>query len=45
MQAGDLLSTYADIEDLVQDVNFTPATPIETGIARFVEWSRDYYQF
>ena len=44
MQAGDVRATYADVDDLKRDVDFSPATPIETGIARFVEWYRDYYK-
>jgi UDP-glucuronate 4-epimerase len=43
MQPGDVPATYADVDDLVRDVGFSPATPIETGIARFVEWYREYY--
>ncbi|MGB5615470.1 MAG: NAD-dependent epimerase [Desulfobacterales bacterium] len=45
MQAGDVPATYADIDDLVKDVGFRPATPLETGIRRFVEWFRDYYNY
>jgi UDP-glucuronate 4-epimerase len=43
MQPGDVPETYADIEALVRDIGFQPATPIETGVARFIEWYRDYY--
>ena len=43
MQDGDVPATYADVEDLVQDVGYAPKTPIETGIARFVEWYTAYY--
>jgi len=43
MQAGDLPATAADIEDLAAAVGFQPATTIETGIARFVEWYRSFY--
>jgi UDP-glucuronate 4-epimerase len=43
LQAGDVPSTYADVDDLVNDVGFKPATPIEEGIRRFVEWYREYY--
>lgn len=43
MQPGDLPSTAADIADLARDVDFSPDTPIETGIARFVAWYRQYY--
>jgi UDP-glucuronate 4-epimerase len=44
MQPGDVLETYADVEDLRLAVDFRPDTPITTGIARFVEWYRSYYQ-
>lgn len=43
MQPGDVPTTYADVSDLTADVGFKPSTPIETGIARFVEWYRDFY--
>jgi UDP-glucuronate 4-epimerase len=43
MQKGDVPATYADIDDLARDVGFRPNTPIETGIADFVAWYRDYY--
>ena len=44
MQPGDVPDTYADVEALVQDVGYQPATPIEVGVARFVDWYREYYQ-
>lgn len=44
MQPGDLLSTAADIADLSSAVGFSPDTSIETGIARFVAWYREYYK-
>jgi UDP-glucuronate 4-epimerase len=44
LQPGDVPATYADVEDLARDVDFSPATPIETGIANFVRWYRDYYK-
>lgn len=43
MQAGDVPATFADVDALVEDVGFKPATPLEVGIARFVEWYRGYY--
>jgi UDP-glucuronate 4-epimerase len=43
MQPGDVPATYADVEDLVRDVGFRPATPIEEGVRRFVDWYRAYY--
>lgn len=44
IQPGDVPATYADIDDLTRDVGFTPSTPIEVGISRFVEWYRDFYK-
>lgn len=43
MQPGDVPETYADVDDLIKDVGFKPATPIEEGIKKFVEWYREYY--
>lgn len=43
MQDGDVPATYADVDALQQDVGFKPATTVETGIARFVEWYKKYY--
>jgi UDP-glucuronate 4-epimerase len=44
MQPGDVPMTYADVDDLVRDVGFRPNTPIEVGIAKFVNWYTSYYQ-
>ena len=43
MQPGDVPATYADIDDLINDVGFHPQTSIEDGVARFVQWYRSYY--
>lgn len=43
IQPGDVPATYADVDDLMRDVGFRPATPIDVGIRRFVEWYREYY--
>jgi len=43
MQPGDVLITYADIDDTIRDVGFLPHTSIELGIPLFVNWYRDYY--
>ncbi|TRZ54189.1 NAD-dependent epimerase/dehydratase family protein, partial [bacterium] len=43
LQPGDVVSTYADVDDLMRDVGFKPRTPLETGIKRFVTWYLDYY--
>jgi UDP-glucuronate 4-epimerase len=44
LQPGDVPDTFADIDDLVRDTGYRPATPIETGVQRFVEWYCDYYK-
>ena len=44
LQAGDVPQTIADVSRLEAAVGFKPATPIEVGIGRFVEWYRSYYQ-
>jgi UDP-glucuronate 4-epimerase len=43
MQPGDVPATYADVDDLVADVGFKPATSIEEGIRRFADWYKAYY--
>lgn len=44
MMIGDVPATYADVSDLTAVTGFKPATPIETGVARFVSWYRDYHR-
>lgn len=43
MQPGDVPATYADVADLARDVGFAPATPLEVGVGRFVEWYREVW--
>ncbi len=43
IQPGDVPETYADVDDLMRDVGFKPDTPVDQGIARFIEWYRQYY--
>ena len=45
LQAGDVAETFADIDDLVRDVGYRPATPVEVGVRRFVEWFCEYYGY
>ncbi|MEA3639532.1 MAG: NAD-dependent epimerase [Lamprobacter sp.] len=44
LQPGDVPDTYADVSDLVDELGYRPATSVEDGIRRFVDWYRDYYQ-
>ena len=42
IQPGDVPETYADVDNLVNDVGFKPAATIEEGINKFVEWYNEY---
>jgi UDP-glucuronate 4-epimerase len=44
MQPGDVVETFADVEDLMRDTGFAPSTPIEHGVHNFVTWYRDHYK-
>ena len=44
LQVGDVPDTYADVQALIDDVGFKPATPVEEGVKRFVEWYVGYYK-
>ncbi len=44
LQPGDVPATYANVDNLIRDVGFKPATPIEVGVERFVKWYREYHQ-
>jgi UDP-glucuronate 4-epimerase len=43
MQPGDVLRTYADVDELIKDVGFKPDTPLAVGINNFVKWYRNFY--
>jgi len=43
LQPGDVPDTYANVEDLVADVDYKPNTSVEDGIANFVNWYKSYY--
>lgn len=43
MQAGDVPTTYADVDELINDIGFKPNTSIEDGISKFVNWYKEYY--
>jgi len=45
LQLGDVPETSADITDLVRDVGYRPATPVEVGVRRFVDWFTEYYGY
>jgi UDP-glucuronate 4-epimerase len=43
IQPGDVPATWADVSDLVHNLNYKPSTPIKTGINNFITWYRQYY--
>lgn len=43
LQAGDVPATYADVEDLYNEINFRPQTSIKEGVSKFIDWYLDYY--
>lgn len=43
MQAGDVPKTYANIDNLIYDFNYSPKTDIKIGIKNFIEWYKSYY--
>ena len=44
LQPGDVPDTWADTTDLAADVGYQPATPIEVGVKKFVEWYLEFYK-
>ena len=44
LQPGDVPDTYADVTDLVENLDYRPSTSIEFGIGQFVDWYRDFYR-
>jgi UDP-glucuronate 4-epimerase len=44
MQPGDVPATYADVDDLMREVDFKPATSIAEGIGRFIDWYRAHHR-
>jgi len=43
MQDGDVVATFANIDALIEAVGFKPATPLNDGIQKFVEWYKNYH--
>jgi len=44
LQPGDVPDTYANVEELVNDMGYKPATSVEDGVAKFVDWYKGYYK-
>lgn len=43
LQPGDVIATWADVDDLARDLDYRPGTPVEVGVRRFVDWYKDYF--
>ncbi|HEX8332423.1 MAG TPA: NAD-dependent epimerase [Segetibacter sp.] len=44
LQPGDVPATFADVSDLVSNLNYKPNTSIKTGIKNFIDWYKKYYK-
>jgi UDP-glucuronate 4-epimerase len=44
LQAGDVPATYADVSDLVDDLDYKPETPVQDGINNFVDWYLEFFK-
>ncbi len=44
MQPGDVLATWADVDELIEQFNYSPSTPISKGLAEFVKWYKEFYK-
>ena len=45
MQDGDVQSTYADVNNLIKDFNYSPSTKLDDGVKAFVKWYKEFYKF
>jgi UDP-glucuronate 4-epimerase len=45
LQDGDMVATYAEVDDLIADTGYKPDTPLETGVANFARWFLDFYGY
>jgi len=44
LQPGDVLDTYADVDDLVKEFNYKPSTTVKQGVKNFVDWFKEYHK-
>lgn len=44
MQPGDVLETWADINDLIDEIDYKPDTPVDKGVSKFAAWFLEYYK-
>jgi UDP-glucuronate 4-epimerase len=45
LQDGDMVATYADVDDLIRDTGYKPDTPLEVGVKNFADWFLDFYGY
>ena len=45
LQDGDMIATYADVDDLIRDTGYKPDTPLEVGVKNFADWFLGYYNY
>jgi UDP-glucuronate 4-epimerase len=45
LQDGDMIATYADVQDLIRDTGYKPNTPLEVGVKNFADWFLDFYDY
>ena len=43
IQAGDVPATFADVQDLIDDLDYKPETPIQEGIDNFIDWYLEFF--
>lgn len=43
MQPGDVPDTYADVDELIEQFDYKPSTPVDEGVANFVQWYKEFY--
>ena len=44
LQPGDVLDTYANVDNLKQKFNYQPKTSVSDGVTKFIKWYKNYYQ-
>ena len=45
LQPGDVIDTYADVDDLVENFGYKPSMDVKKGVANFVNWYKEYYRY
>ena len=45
LQDGDMIATYADVDDLIRDTDYKPNTPLEVGVKNFADWFLSFYGY